>query len=154
MEKVQLRQYNSSDQDAVLRLHINGLNQTSSFVDNLKYDQDLLNIKDTYLNNGGEFFVASLNNRIVGIGALKKIDSQTAEIKRMRVNKDYQRRGIGSHILDNLIKSARDLGYKKLMVDTSVNQIATQHLYQKRGFKECKRKLINGLECIFFTMDI
>jgi ribosomal protein S18 acetylase RimI-like enzyme len=152
MKEVKLRQYESSDQEAVWQLHVDGLNQTGSFVDDRKYDQDLLSIKKTYLEKGSEFFVASLNKQVIGMGALRKIDNQTAEIKRMRVNIAHQNQGIGSLILDSLIQRAKELGYKRLILDTTENQNAAKRLYEKRGFKEFKRGKAAHLETIYYEL--
>ena len=40
--------------------------------------------------------------RIVAMGALRPLDGRTAELKRMRVLPEYQRRGYGQRILDSL----------------------------------------------------
>ena len=152
MKNLQLRQYKTSDQDAVWQLHVDGLKQTSSYIDNRKYDEDMLSIKDTYLNNGGEFFVVSLDNKVVGMGGLLKMDNEIAEVKRMRVNIDFQQKGIGSLILENLIRRAKELGYKKLELDTTENMDAAKRLYEKHGFKEFKRGRAGHLESIFYEL--
>ena len=154
METVRLRQYRPADKDAIWQLHVEGLKQTGSFVDNRKYDQDVLNIQETYLKNGGEFFVAFLNNKVVGMGGLVKMDNQTAEIMRLRVNIDYQRQGIGTLILNSLIKRAKELGYKRIVLDTTENMHAAKHLYEKYGFKEFKRGRAAHLESIFYELEL
>ncbi len=154
MEKVYLRQYEDSDQKAVWQLHVDGLKQTDSFIDDSRFDQDFKNIKKAYLNNKGEFFVASLNNEVVGMGALKKVDDKTAEIKRMRVAINHQGKGIGSMILDHLTERAKELGYKKLILDTTTNQEAAKRLYEKRGFREFKRSKAGNLEMIYYEVDL
>ena len=154
MENLQLRQYEASDQDAVWQLHVDGLKQTGSYIDNRKYDEDMLDIKGTYLNNGGEFFVASLDNKVVGMGGLLKMDNEIAEVKRMRVNIDYQKKGIGSLILESLIKRARELGFKKLELDTTENMHAAKRLYEGHGFKEFKRGRAGHLESIFYRLEL
>lgn len=154
MNNLQLRQYEATDQDAVWQLHVDGLKQTGSYVDNRKYDQDMLDIKGTYLNNGGEFFVASLDNKVVGMGGLLKMDNEIAEVKRMRVDLNYQQKGIGSSILENLITKAKDLGYKKLELDTTENMNAAKRLYEKYGFKEFKRGRAGHLESIFYELKL
>ncbi len=154
MPAPQLRQYQPSDQATVWQLHVDGLKQTGSFVDDRKYDQDLLDIEKTYLKNGGEFLVALLDNKVVGMGGFSKIDDQTAEVRRMRVNADYQGQGIGSLILETLIQKAKDLGYKKLELDTTVNMKAAIQLYEKHGFKEFKRGRAGHLESIFYELEL
>lgn len=152
--EIQLRQYQDTDQDTVWQLHVDGLNQTGSFVNNPKHDQDLLNIKETYLSHKGEFLIALINNKIIGMGAFRKVDNQTAEIKRMRVNREHQGKGIGTLILSSLIQKAKERGYKKLILDTSTNQAAAKHLYEKRGFKEFKRGKTEHLENIFYELEL
>lgn len=76
--------------------------------------------------------VATHHDKVIGMGAVRKIDASTAEIKRMRVDLDYQGNGIGSQILDKLIEVTQELLYQKLILDTSVNQIAAQKLYESR----------------------
>ncbi|MFH1089824.1 MAG: GNAT family N-acetyltransferase [Candidatus Uhrbacteria bacterium] len=154
METPSLRQFQESDKDDVKQLHIEGLKQTGSYIDDSELDIDLENIRETYTNSGGEFLVVSLENKIIGMGALRKVDDETAEIKRMRVAINYQGHGVGSLILDRLIEKARELGYKKIILDTNEKQEAARRLYEKKGFKEFKRKKTSELELVFYELDI
>lgn len=154
MEKVIIRQYQDSDKDAVWQLHVDGLNQTGSFIFDPQLDSDFENIKRVYIENSGDFFVASLNDTVIGMGALRKVDFDTAEIKRMRVSIKHQRKGLGSTILEKLIQRAKELGYKKLILDTSERQDAAKQLYEKFGFEEYDRKRLGGHETIFYKLDL
>ena len=158
MENIILRQFEDSDKEMVYDLHFEGLKQTGSFNEDPKarkyFDQDLRRIKEEYIDNGGEFFVATINDRIIGMGALRKKTDKTAEIKRMRVRPEFQGKGIGGLILDRLIERAKELGYKELILDTSIKQIAAQRLYESRGFKEDRRGYIYGQETIYYQSDI
>lgn len=150
--EIKLRQYKETDQDAVWNLHIEGLNQTGSYVKNPEYDKDLKNIKSTYIESGGDFLVATLQNKIIGIGALRKIDAETAEIKRMRVDPVHQGKKYGSIILDTLIEKAKQCGFKKIILDTTNKQVVAQNLYESRGFHEYKRKKLENMELIYFEL--
>ena len=154
MEKVIIRQYQDSDKNVVWQLHVDGLDQTGSFIFNPALDSDFENIRGIYINNDGEFFVASLDDTVIGMGALRKIDSNTAEIKRMRVSIQHQRKGLGSTILEKLIERAKELGYKKLILDTSEKQTAAKQLYEKFGFEEYDRKKLGDHEIIFYELDL
>jgi ribosomal protein S18 acetylase RimI-like enzyme len=154
MEDLHIRTYQEEDNDAVWQLHVDGLNQTGSFIKDPKLDADLHMIQATYLDNGGEFFVVVLGNEIVAMGALKKVNDQTAEIKRMRVKINYQRQGIGSIMLKKLIESAKELGYRKLILDTSANQTAAKQLYEKFGFREYKRGEIGNLKTHYYELSL
>ena len=57
----------------------------------------------------------------------------------MRVHPEYQGRGYGQLILDELEAHARALGYRTLHLDTSILQLPAQRLYEKNGFREVGR---------------
>lgn len=158
MENIKFRQFENIDEEAVNKLHIEGLKQSDSFIDDPKareeLDKDLKKIKDEYISTGGEFFVALIDDKIVGMGALRKVDDATAEIKRMRVEPSFQGKGYGGLMLDKLIEKAKEIGYKKLILDTSIKQTVAQQLYLSRGFKEYKRGDMYGQETIFYELGI
>jgi GNAT superfamily N-acetyltransferase len=104
------------------------------------WDEDLYQIDAAYLKSGGEFLVGTLDGRIVAMGAIRKTSADQAEVKRMRVHPDFQRRGFGQAILDALEAKARDLGYKMIHLDTSTIQTAAQRFYAKNGYVETGRE--------------
>jgi GNAT superfamily N-acetyltransferase len=145
-----IRRYRPEDREMVLRLHEIGLRETGTFVEGWDLDEDLLDIEDTYLNDSGEFLVGVLGGRIVAIGALRRIAPGRAEIKRMRVDPAFQRRGFGQAILDALEERAPELGYATLHLDTTARQHAARHLYAKNGYREVRRGRIGPFECVFY----
>lgn len=163
IENIKLRQYRPSDYKTVLRLHFKGLEQhgvrlSPELLPGL--DDDLIRIEEAYLKDG-DFLISTIGDNIVGMGAFRRIDNNTAEIKRMRVEPSCQGKGIGSLILDSLIDKARSLGYKKLILDTTDKMLAAQHLYKSRGFREYRRDLreykggaVSFLSIIYYELDL
>jgi GNAT superfamily N-acetyltransferase len=149
-----IRNYISSDQDAVWELHNVGLNQTGTNLGNGNWDDDLHHVESVYLQNDGEYLVGLVDERLIAMGALRKISDISAEIKRMRVHPDYQGRGYGQRIYESLETKAIELGYRKLHLDTTDKQLPAQKLYEKFGFKEVNRKKIKGLELIFYEKTL
>jgi ribosomal protein S18 acetylase RimI-like enzyme len=149
-ETLLIRRYRTEDREIVLRLHEVGLRETGTFVEGWDLDEDLLDIEGTYLNDSGEFFVGLLADRIVAIGALRGIAPGRAEIKRMRVDPAFQRRGFGQAILDALEERATELGYATLHLDTTVQQQAARRLYTKNGYREVHRDQMGPFECVFY----
>ena len=148
------RTYSPHDEKAVIDLHALALKAAGNFANNSEWDADLRNIEDHYLNNQGCFIVVEFGRQIIAMGALKKIDSQTAEIKRMRVHPDYQRQGIGESVLSNLENKARNLGYKKLVLDTTDDLTAARTLYEKTGYKVFDHKIIEGFPFVFYEKSL
>lgn len=134
-----LRRYTPADQEAVERLHVSAMRQTGAYLGRGSWDDDVYAIEETYLKNGGEFLIGEYDGQFMAMGALKRTSSERAEIKRMRVSSEYQGRGYGQRILEELEARARALGYQILHLDTSVLQIPAQKLYEKNGFREVGR---------------
>ena len=156
MDNVSLRRYEPSDYDTVLKLHFKGLEQYGVRLNAElipKFDDDLTRIEEAYLKNG-DFLVYTIDSNIVGMGAFRKIDNITAEIKRMRVQPEYQGRGIGSLVLDTLIEKARQLGYRRLILDTTEKMQVAQHLYKRRGFREYKRATFGDIMIVYYELDL
>jgi ribosomal protein S18 acetylase RimI-like enzyme len=149
-EALRVRPYRPEDREIVLRLHEIGLRETGTFVEGWDLDEDLLDIEGAYLNGSGEFLVGVLDGRIVAIGALKRIAPGQAEIKRVRVDPAFQRRGFGQTMLDALEECATQLGYATLHLDTTVQQQAARRLYTKNGYREVRRDRMGPFECVFY----
>ncbi len=134
-----LRRYTPADQEAVEHLHVFALQQMGAYLGRGPWDDDVYAIEEVYLKHQGEFLIGEEDGRLVAMGALKRSSPERAEIKRMRVFAEYQRRGYGQLILSALEARARELGYRTLHLDTSVVQVPAQKLYEKNGFREVGR---------------
>ncbi|MEX0342029.1 MAG: GNAT family N-acetyltransferase [Erythrobacter sp.] len=74
---------------------------------------------------------------LVGIGAMKQLSPDTAELKSMRTHPDHLGQGVAVAILEALIDAAREEGIARLSLETGTNaQFAPAiGLYSSRGFK-------------------
>jgi ribosomal protein S18 acetylase RimI-like enzyme len=158
-----LRRYRPADQQAVEHLHVFAIQQMGAYLGRGPWDDDVYAIEEVYLNNQGEFLIGEYDGVFVAMGALKRTDPERAEIKRMRIHPEYQRRGYGQLILDELEARARALGYRTLHLDTGAIQVPAQRLYEKNGYREVGRdqfKQITGedsyelLEVIFYEKQL
>ena len=70
--QIKIRRYKKSDLEEVKKLHIQALKETGAYVKSGHWDSDLDDIENVYLKNG-DFFVGLLNNKIIAIGAIRKI---------------------------------------------------------------------------------
>jgi GNAT superfamily N-acetyltransferase len=82
----------------------------------------------------GEFLVAWDGAVAVGCGGVRRVNGDTAEIKRMYVVPAARGRGISSAILRALEEAARRLGFRTLILETGVNQPEAMALYQRAGY--------------------
>lgn len=145
-----IRRYEPEDRQAVRRLHDDALNGVGAHLGNGEWDDDLDEIETAYLESGGEFLVGVLDGKVVAMGALQRVSSGEAKIKRMRVEPALQGRGYGQILLEALHRRATERGYSTLRLDTTVQQRAAQRLYLKNGYRETKRGTIGPFDCIFY----
>jgi putative acetyltransferase len=71
----------------------------------------------------------------VACGALKELEPNVMEVKRMYVIPGKRGEGIASKILSELENWARDLGYQKCVLETGKRQPEAMALYTKNGYK-------------------
>lgn len=85
------------------------------------------------------FWSARLNGNVMGCGALKQIDEVSAELKSMKTDPSYLRRGVAESLLKEILLVAEQRGYKSIYLETGSNQafLPAVKLYQKYGFVEC-----------------
>jgi len=82
----------------------------------------------------GTFLVVYLDGTPVGCGALRFLDADTAELKRMYVSPTARGRGLGRRLLAALEAEARAVGVRQLVLETGVRQAAALALYRATGF--------------------
>ena len=150
---LEIRRYQDADNPAVLELHRRALEATGAYFPG-KWNDDLADIQNHYLNDGGEFLVGTLDGKIVCMGAFRRKSGTLAEIKRMRVLPEYQRRGFGQAILNQLEEKASQLGYTELCLDTTTLQIAAQKMYGKNGFTATGRGQVPPFEVIYYHKSL
>lgn len=85
------------------------------------------------------FWSVRLNGQLAGCGALKQIDPGHGELKSMRTDPAFLRRGVGEAMLLHLIGEARARGYTRLSLGTGRPEPfhPAHALYRKHGFAEC-----------------
>ena len=78
--------------------------------------------------------------RLVGCGALKRLDATHAELKSMRTAPARRRSGVASALLEHLIAEAKRRGYSRLSLETGSFDLfePARRLYLKYGFDYCK----------------
>jgi ribosomal protein S18 acetylase RimI-like enzyme len=154
---LKIRRYKPEDNAAAKALNDAGLKQMNPEIDwtdvrvaNKDYDD----IENIYMKNRGDFLVGTLNGEVVVTGAVKKLDETCAEIKRIRVKPEYQRRGYGETMLKELIRVAGKLGYKRIRIDTMVTNHRARALFKKTGFRVSYYGHIGEFKVIFHYMEI
>ncbi len=77
---------------------------------------------------------------LVGCGAVKRLDDTHGEVKSMRVTVRRQGGGIGAALLTHIIEQAREMGLRRLSLETGSGEFfeRARSLYAKFGFEYCE----------------
>lgn len=99
---------------------------------------DLNNISGFYQINNGNFWIATVDNVVVGTIALLDIGGNRGALRKMFVKAAYRGKnyGIGQKLLDTLLEWARDKAFNEVLLGTTEKFIAAQRFYEKNGFTE------------------
>jgi putative acetyltransferase len=82
------------------------------------------------------FWSAWLDGELCGCGAMKELEFSAGEIKSMRTRAAFIRKGVGQAVLDEILRTARSRGYKRLYLETGTGEsfAAAHALYLRNGF--------------------
>jgi len=87
------------------------------------------------LAEGVAFFVIRENGVPAGCGAVKLIDDEYAEIKRMYVRPQFRGTGLAKLMLRHVSDYAHAHGIELLRLETGIHQPAALGLYKRSGFR-------------------
>ena len=74
------------------------------------------------------------NSQPVGCGAIKELDPQSMEVKRMYTIPAFRGKGLATIVLNELEKWASELSYSRCVLETGKKQPEAIELYKKNGY--------------------
>ena len=91
--------------------------------------------------------VARIEGDVAGCIALRRIDDEVCEMKRLYVRPEFRGKGLGKALAERVIIEARRIGYKKLRLDTVEPVMrAAVAMYRQLGFREIPPYRENPIE--------
>jgi len=102
--------------------------------------EDMDDIQKNYFANGGTFLVMFDGDDMICTGAIRQLDAETCELKRLWLLQSYQQRGLGYRMLMQLMDIARNMGYKRMRLQTDEEaQSRAVEFYKQIGFSQIPR---------------
>lgn len=156
-----VRRFEAGDGAAVRELHERAMRAAGDFVEGVP-EPDLEDVPGHYLDGDGdgEFLVGELAGEIVAMVAYHpvtewiladqfSVDDDTAELTRMRVDPDEQRRGFGERIYTELERRASEAGYDQLVLDVSEHNESARSFYENQGFEYLETASLTAIDRTF-----
>ena len=107
----------------------------AKYLDQQNYDKELEDLEKKYGLPMGRLYIAFKEDEVVGCIALKQMDNESGELKRLYVKEQFRKCGIGSILVDKIISDARMIGYSYLKLDTLPFLDSAIRIYESKGFK-------------------
>jgi putative acetyltransferase len=98
------------------------------------FDRELAGLPGAYDAPHGALLGARAGGTLAGCVALRRIDDERGELKRLYVRPEERRTGLGLALAEAAIDEARRLGYRRILLDTTPGMEKAQALYERLGF--------------------
>jgi putative acetyltransferase len=117
------------------------------------FDEELKTLPGRYARPTGRLLLASEGEPVLGVAALRALDDNDCEMKRLYVRPAGRGLGLGRLLATTLINEARIQGYRRMLLDTLPSMADAQRIYRSMGFKEiepyCENPIVGTLYMAF-----
>jgi GNAT superfamily N-acetyltransferase len=115
--------------------HEQDLQLINDYFDPVAFENELSSLPGKYAPPDGALLLASIDGLAAGCVALRRIDEQSCEMKRMFIYAQHHGQGLGRALGEAIVREGQRLGYSRMLLDTSIRQVEAQTLYRKLGFR-------------------
>ena len=99
--------------------------------------KDMDDIQKSYFENGGTFLGMFKDGEMICTGAIRRLENEICELKRLWLLNEYHGQGLGYRMLQELLSIAKSMGYKRIRLETDpVAQSRALYFYRQIGFYE------------------
>jgi len=100
------------------------------------FEKELALLSNMYAYPEGGIILCRDEENDIGCVAIRKQEGEIAELKRMYLKPRFQGMGFGRELMEQAIGLAKELGYRKIRLDTLDTMRPAIHLYKSYGFRE------------------
>jgi len=101
------------------------------------FDEELKSLPGAYAAPSGRLLIAQCEQQAAGCVALRKLEDNICEMKRLYVRPAYRGHGLGRILVERVIAEARAIGYERMRLDTVASSMQDAvELYRRMGFEE------------------
>jgi ribosomal protein S18 acetylase RimI-like enzyme len=120
------------------------------------FDQELASLPGDYAPASGRLLIAKHNGQPSGCVALHRINNEVCEMKRLYVRPQFRGKGLGRELAEKVIAAAREIGYKKLRLDTVEPVMTTAvAMYHAFGFRQIPPYRENPIQgALYMELDL
>jgi ribosomal protein S18 acetylase RimI-like enzyme len=149
-----IRDFHAPDLPACRKLYVDGLLGGKLAENDTGLDID--DIQSAYMETAGNHFwvAADSADQPIGMIGVQHHDQGVGQIRRLRVDQNQRRRGIGSALLETAITFCRENQYLKVLLESFTERAAALELFRKLGFQLTTTREFGGKEMMIFYFDL
>ena len=119
------------------------------------FDGELASFPGKYAPPKGCVLFARVLGEAAGSVALRPLEDNIGEVKRLYVRPGFRGYGLGRRLVGDIVAFARAAGYASLRLDTIRGLMAdAENLYQSVGFRECAAYYENPIEgAVYYELN-
>ncbi|NTX01700.1 MULTISPECIES: GNAT family N-acetyltransferase [Myxococcus] len=114
------------------------------------FESELAGLPGKYAPPRGQVLLARREDRALGCVALRPLDAETCEMKRLYIRPDARGEQLGRRLADAICDEARATGYRRICLDTLPHMAAAVGLYTSMGFRPIAPYVYNPLPGALF----
>ncbi len=119
------------------------------------FEAEMASLPGAYAQPDGRLFYAERDGQPAGCVGIRPFSRGLCELKRLYVEPSQRSSGIGRALTMAAIKAAKEIGYRKLLLDTLPTMRVAVKLYRELGFKETPAYYQTPLEgTMFLALDL
>lgn len=119
------------------------------------FGAELAGLPGDYAPPAGALLIAVGGGRKAGCVALRPIEDNQCEMKRLFVRPEFRGHGLGRELAERVVEEARAIGYRSIKLDTFDFLEGAVHIYQSLGFNEIEAYYSNPLDKVqYWELDL
>lgn len=129
--------------------------EVAKCLDSQHYDNEVRALGEKYGLPNGRLYLAYLDSDIVGCVALRQLNDDYCEMKRLYVRPGYRGKHIGKALIEQIIADAKQIGYQHMRLDTFPFMDSAIQMYYLYGFYKIERYNDNPAStAVFMQLDL
>lgn len=119
------------------------------------FDQEMASLPGAYSAPEGRLFFAEVDGQPAGCVGVRATSEGMCEMKRLYVEPQHRGAGVGRALALAAINAAKEIGYRKLLIDTLPSMRMAVKLYRELGFAEAPAYYQTPIEgTMFLSLDL